>query len=356
MLDPQNALHKLLGIMLFRLPHNQQRWQKCLAHYLPILENAFTNNDAARLLVMKVILQIDENNPDGAQKTLDALRPAADEGGNEEKALWHILHALHQQNCDQLDKMAASLSAAHEYGHRFYLAHAYHAECYLHAWHLFAEAEEHFNKSIDCLYAYPPMTETTRRLIGTSYTGIADARTMMHRYEDAKDALRKAEQMEANPVPLLRSKALLHAALRQPEEANHCLSQLNEKDDEPDICFNERIRRILAEQDPHFTPLPIGSPEGIAEFWRYFLDKEEELQHLLRNGRLAEANELMCSPLAAMDIYEDDYWDYGIQFKDNHYQLIFINCFSRTYPPFIDALLTACPPEIRERWQIIRDP
>ena len=356
MLNLQKKSHKLLGSLLFRLPHNQRRWQWCMAHYRPVLENTFQDNDAARLLVMKVLRQIRADQIDGAQNTLNALRPVFNQAGNEEKALWHILHALHQMRSGHWKKMAANLKSAHKYGHRYYLAHIYHAEYYMNTRYLYPEAVEHFNKAIECLYAYPPMTERIRGIIGSAYADIAEALTMMHQFEDAKDAIRKAENMKAEPAYLLRSKALLYAAMRQPMEAKQCLSKLEGMETEQDPDFGDRIRRILAEEHPHFTAFPMGSPEQFAEYWRYFLEKEDEIQTLLRSGHLAEANDIIFSPLVAMDVYEDDYWAHGIQFKNNCYQLQLISGYSRTYTPFIDALLAACPPEIGDRWHIIRTP
>lgn len=357
MLNPQNKLHRALGTLLFRLPHNQRQWRSCLGTYLPILENAFPDNDAARLLVMKALRLIDENNIEGAQRTIESLRTTfAQNETPAHTALWHILHALHQYKSGHLRRMGGNLRAASKYGHRFHLAYALYGDYLYHERHFYDEAEEQFLKAIDCIYAYPPLTESMQKVIGNAYTGAADARTMMHRYEDAKAALRMAEQMHAESEYLLYSQTLLNAALHLPTEARRCLSHLRELNDESAAQLLPVIERILADEHPHFTQQSIGSSEVIAAFWENFLVHEDEMMQLLLDGKHTQARDLMRGPLDAADSYHDDYWGFAVDHKSNAYELLFRSSYSRTYTPFVDDILAACPDAIRQRWQITREP
>ncbi len=355
MLDPRNPFHTLLGIVLFRMPHNQRRWRNYLGRFLPILENVFPYNDAARLLVMKTLKQIDANNVEGAQKTLQRLSPTFYHGSNEEKALWHILHALYQHKSGHLDKMSGNLRAARKYGHRFYSAYMMHADFFI-AHHHYDEAEENLLQAIDCIYAFPPVSEASQKIIGEQYAQIATLRTFMHHYDEAKAAIRLAEQMHVPISDLLYCQSLLNAALHLPTEAEYCLSQLQEINAQSADKIRQHVQLILEDKHPHFTAQPIGTPEGIAAFWQEFLANEQELQRLIDNGNIQQARDLMSAPLRAMDPYQDDHWAYNIRFRDNAYTLTFANLHSRTYTPWIDAILAACPPEVHKRWRIIRKP
>lgn len=357
MLKPENTLHKLLALVLFRLPHNQRRWQACLHQYRPLLEDAFKYNYAARLLVMKALRQIDANDIDGAQNTIAALRPsfaAADHPS--ELALWHILHALHQCRSGHTRRMGANLRSAAKYNHRFHLAYLLYAEYLYRERRYYDEAEIQYTNAIDSLYAYPPMTDDMRRIMGNAYSGIANARIMMHRYDEARDALRIAEQMVASQERLLYSQALLNAVLQQPTEANRCLNKL--ADVNPDIAAELRpeVERILANQHPQFSITTSSTPELLATFWQFFLQSEEQMVSLLRMDRRPEASHMLLGHLAAIDPNEQERLLYDIRMEGDEFQFILHARYSDTDNALLDQLFAACPPELHERWHIIREP
>ena len=357
MLNPQKRLHQMLGTLLFRLPQNQRRWRSCLGTYLPILENAFPDNDAARLMVMKVLRLIDENNIEGAQRIIEALRLTF--ARNETPvhiALWHILHALHQYRSGHLQRMGGNLRVAGKYGHRFHLAYSLYGDYLYHERHFYDEAEEQFLKAIDSIYAYPPLTEQMQTVMGNAYTGAADARTMMHRYDEARAALHMAEQMHAEPEFLLYSKALLSAALHLPSETMQHLADLQKLNQETADQLRPTVERILGNEHPHFCQLPIGSPEVITSYWQNFLAHEDEMMQLLLNGKHTQARDLMREPLDTADPYHDDCWAFAVEYKNSAYMLHFRSDYSQTYTPFVDKILAACPDAIRQRWHITRDP
>lgn len=357
MFDPMNRFHKLCCHLLFQLPRNRRRLDRCMSLYLPILENVFTDNPATLFLLMCCLEKIGQGDIEGAQRIIRALQPVfAANDTPPVRVLWHVLHALHQSKSGHTDKMAAHLRAANQIGHRYHIAYVLYAEHLCNERHFYDEAEQNFLKAVDCLYSWPPVTDEMRRVIGIMYNRIAYTRIMMHRYDDAKDALRVAESMSIPPEELWHFKALLSAALRQPTEAQRCLEQLQAvKPDQADI-IRPAIQLVLADKHPHFTRLPIGSPEGIAAFWQNFLNHEEDMLQLLREGRRTEARELMAGPLREMDPYADDYFGFSVFLENNEKRLSFRSSYSRTYTPFIDAILAACPPEIRQRWHITRDP
>ncbi len=357
MLNPGNTLHKLLGMMLFRLPHNQRKWQACLAQYRPILENAFKYNYAARLLVMKALGQMDDNNIDGAQHTIEALRPVfAEEDNPSERALWHILHALHQCRSGHTRRMGANLRSAAKYNHRFHLAYHLYADYLYRERRYYDEAEKQYTNAIDSLYAYPPMTDGMRHIMGNAYSGIANARIMMHRYDEAKEALRVAEQMGAVPERLLYSQALLSAVLHRSAEADRCLNGLNDVSPDTAAELRPEVERILAEKHPQFSVITASTPQLLSAFWQFFLDNEEQMVSLLRMDRRPEASHMLCGRLAAIDPNGQERLLYDIRLEGDEYQFILHARYSATDNALIDQLLAACPPEIRQRWRIIREP
>lgn len=356
MLNPENTLHRLLALVLFRLPHNQRRWQACLHQYRPILENAFKYNYAARLLVMKALRQIKCKDIEGAQKTLRAIMPIARDGEPVEKALWAFLHGLGYMQVNNKKQAIRFFKSANQFNHRLFLPYLITADQYITAPLDYPKAVSDFQTAIECIYEYPPLNEMTRRALCAAHADLCFCHVMMHQYDEAKDDLLHAEQMARDKSSTLYASIYLHAALHQASEVAallpryraHCLDEFD--------AFKARIERILADQDPHFTQMPIGSPEGIAAFWQNFLAREDEMMQLLRDNRPLDARKLMAGPLQEMDPYEIDVWSFDVLMRNAAYTIFFRANFSRTYAPFIDALIAACPQEVHEHWRIIREP
>lgn len=356
MLNPAKTLHKLLGMMLFLLPHNQRKWQACLRQYRPILENAFKYNYAARLLVMKALGQIRRKDIEGAQNTLQAIMPIARDGEPIEKALWAFLHGLGYMQANNKKQALRFFKSANQFNHRLYLPYLITADQHINAPLDYPKAVSDFQTAIACIYEYPPLNEVTRQVLCAAHADLCFCHVMMHQYEEAKADLLHAEQMARDAGDTLYARIYLHAALREEQEVAPLLPKYEARCPEEFDAFKARIERILADEDPHFTQLPIGSPEGIAAFWNNFLAQEDEMMQLLRANRPLDARKLMAGPLVEMDPYEFDVWSFDVLLRNAAYTIFFRANYSRTYTPFIDAIIAACPPEIRQRWHIIREP
>lgn len=356
MLDPQNTLHKLLAIVLFRLPRNQRRWQACLAKYRPILENAFKYNYAARLLVMKALRQIKLKDIEGAQNTLRAIMPIARDGEPIEKALWAFLHGLGYMQAKNMKQAVRYFKSANQFNHRLYLPYLITADQHINAPIDYPKAVSDFQTAIECIYEYPPLNESTRQALCMAHSDLCFCHVMMHQYDEARDDLLHAEQMARDTSSTLYASIYLHAALRQASEVAALLPRYKAFCPEEFDAFKVRIERILTDQDPHFAQLPIGSPEGIAAFWQNFLVHEDEMMQLLRDNRPLDARKLMAGPLEEMDPYEIDVWGFDVLLRNAAYVIFFRANYSRTYTPFIEAIVAACPPEIQQRWRIDREP
>lgn len=356
MLNPMNPFHKLLGLCLFKLPHNQRRWQACLRQYQPILESAFKYNCAARLLVMKALRQISRKKIHAALHTLRALSPVAHEGEPVEKALWAFLHGLGYMQANNMKQAIRYFKSANQFNHRLYLPYLMTADHHITAPIDYPKAVSDFQTAIDCIYEYPPLNETTRQALCMAHSDLCFCHVMMHQYDKARNDLLHAEQMARDARSTLYASIYLHAALRQASDVADLLPRYKPFCGDEFDAFKARIERILADEDPHFTQLPIGSPEGIAAFWQNFLDNEDEMMQLLRDKRPLDARKLMAGPLVEMDPYEIDVWGFDVLLRNTAYTIFFRSNYSRTYVPFIDAIIAACPPEIHKRWRIIREP
>lgn len=156
MLNPQKPFHIRLGRFLFRLPHNQRRWYGYMGRYFPILQPAFEHNEAARLLVMKALKQIDRENIKGYIRTIKALTPTAREGEDADKALCGIMSGLIDMKAGDLEQAAKRFKGANVFNHRFFLPYMLAADNYANQWISYLKAADNYQTAIDCIYEYPP--------------------------------------------------------------------------------------------------------------------------------------------------------------------------------------------------------
>lgn len=355
MLNPQKPWHIHLGRFLFRLPHNQRKWQFYMGRYYPIMEPAFKHNEAARLLVLKVLRQLSNNKLKQADATLRALKPYARQAEPADKALFGFLYGLGYETADDHNEAIRCYRWANKFNHRYFPPYLLAADNDVNTNKLYARAALNYQTAIDCIYEYPPLTDITKHILCTAYSGLCFCHVMMHEYDIAKADLLHAEQMESENRFTLHARTYLHAALRQGDEAQSCLKRYELYDAEGCAELKEKIGRILADQDPHFTQMPIGSPDGINAFWQNFQDKQYEMMQLIRANRRHDARELALGPLREMDCYQNDFYGFDVMVRDGQFTLHLHGIYSRTYTPWIDAILAACPAEIRANWHIISE-
>lgn len=257
MLDPQRASHKLLGLLLFQLPCSKRRWAQYMAKYQPVLQSAYPHNAAARLLVMKALRCIDRRDIDGADAAIDRLRPVTGDSTDSDKTLWYILRGLKFQRSGHPIQMAASFNSAARFRHRFYLPYRLLGDYYSHQRLLYDQAETHFLTAINCLYELRPMTDAARQQTGLAYTGVCLCRTMMHRYDEAREALRLAAKASPDAPALHYADALLHAALQQSAACHAALAKLEGQTQHEEA--KKLTDAMLTGQDPLFSCCPHGT-------------------------------------------------------------------------------------------------
>lgn len=355
MLNPRKPVHRLLAQLLFRLPSIRRQWYECMQIYLPILAPAFHNNAAARLLAMRALQHIHKGNIEKARQIHRALNETASDGENPDKAFFHFLSGLAAHRSGHMERMAYNFNAARKYGHRFHLPCLLLGDYYFNVKHFVNKAEENYLAAIDCIYVFPPLTDQGRKALGACYAAVSRCRTMMHQYSDAQSSIRNAEQMDPENSGILHARALVHAALRQPEEARRCCAEYGTLDPDSAKDLHEMIELILEDRHPHFTALPIGDAKAIEAFWQFFLAHEEEILSQLRLDQRGEVFDQIKELLEATDPDDLETMTYYIKQTPDENRLYFGARYSLTNNALIDQLLAACPPELHKRWHIIRE-
>lgn len=349
-------IRPIVAAILLRLPHNRRRWERYMGIHYPVLAPALSDCPEGRLIALQLLDIIDREQPSArAAKLFDRLHPLCSMDVPADRALFNFLAGSYDKLKGNYLEMGRRFRVAIKYGLEYHALHAELGFHYLSGRHRYDRAAAEFARALDLLYAYHLPQEEISHAASVIYAQLAAAHVLMHQPEEAAAALRMAEQTNPRNPILLSSSALHHAALRHPTEARRFLDQLAETNPDNAGELRPLIEQILAAQHPHFTALTIGDAEKIAAFWQGFLEHENELKSLIETDRKKEARDLIYPPLQQQDLYEGDYWGWGLSWKDDAWQFTLNGQFSRTYCPWVEQILAACPQELHERWRIVSE-
>jgi len=350
------AIRNAWAKLVLSLPHNKRRWNTYMQYYEPILAFAQEIDMHGRLLTLRAMDTISRREPSArASKRLYQLHFHCPEDNLHARALYNSLCGMYAALRGNKDEMAKRFRLATKFGHTFHLIYVNLGVYYLFERHQFDRAEGYLNQAIDCIYKYPPLNEEKRLAIAAIQSHIAYAMIMMQRIDEAELLLAKSTVAEGRQE-YHHALAMLRAVQGRPTEAHAALEAPRPLHEELWTLCKQNVRLILDGKHPHFTALPMGTPEAINDFWQLFLAKEEDMMYLLRNDRRSDARALIAGPLNEMDPFDSDYWGFGVSMEKEEYTFSVASKYSRTYTLFVDALLAACPPELHERWHITRNP
>lgn len=348
------SLHEIYLRALSYLPPVQARLETQIQHFMPILDPAFHENRYAQLLTLFCLDSTDRNKLRTAQKLLNRLEPICFAGSEAEKALWCVVAGYYLESAGMHDSSIAAYNEADTYGHSFHLPYMLIAEHHVLNTHLYDLAMENYDKAINCIYRYPPLDDGKRYVIAQAQAGTALALTMMHRPEDAVAALAKSE-LANDSEEYLHSSAFLHAVQGDSERAEKTLTAFRALN--PNLCEHvaNHIRMILDGTHIHFyvRPVPPGLPD---DFWRWFREKEAAFQPLLDKGDTDSCGNILAEYINTLVPDEEDQMYASVELKDGKPEMILTACYSRSYAAMINAIISACPSDIRDRWLLTIQP
>lgn len=352
-----SILRNLYAMIVMHTPLARRQWAEHVQHYLPILAPAFHHDPYARLLTLRLLDSIREGKPsEAAMKDLKRLEGVVRQDVPGDYALYCFLQGMYAGIRDMPARMAWWLRNAQKNGARFHLIHTQLGLFHLRFHQHYDQALEQFDQAIDCIYQSPPLDERKRFVVALHQAMSAEALVMMHRTDEADAMLARAHPAQSDWT-FLRAQALLRAVQGRSDEAHQALSALRQLDEEQWQSCADNVQLILEGTHPHFTA---GEPDAqrIAEYWAWFVQAEPELLRLVSDNRRQDAYDLHhphFAPLAPEDA-AIDVMAVGFSQTDGKPRLMLQAKHSRNYDALITALIAACPPEIRSRWEILRKP
>ncbi len=358
-----SSVQDALAKFFLRIPLPPQiRWESHYDVHYPILKDAFRQSPRAYLRTMLTLDAIEAKKPQRALRRLQKLKPFCENGSNAEKALYYVLLGLYYDLIDRMPQMASNMRKAEQFGHTHPTPHVMVCMYVLFDRHLYEQAVEEADKAINCAYLYPPMTEPHRRFVACCYAESAFALTMMHRLDDAEDALRKAD-FAADSMEHLFAAAFLRAVQGRRAEAEDATAALKALQPFRYEHAMANIPLILDGMHPHFTA-KAPDDAAIRDYWAWFRREENTLLTKLNSqGHIAafqhhhEYFKNLTPEPAEIDMMHVEFEFHSEPGQVNGQpQMTLRACYSRTYDALIGAMIAACPEDISARWRIVREP
>ncbi len=225
----------------------QMSWETHRQAFGPILEPAFVENAQVRILVTNALNHISRRN---IAKGLELLNQIKDFCiYDEDKAAWTFFVGLCFEMDGEKEQMLKWYEEAGEYGHRFYLPYLKLAKA-AHAEAKFEKAKKYYQTAIECMLEMPEI-DLDEIILGSAYTNLTSCLTMLHQFNDAEDAWKRAQKYPLQPGADSTA-AILYAAMGDSEKtAVHIENLKNEFPMWVDQT-ETMAQQILNGEHPHF--------------------------------------------------------------------------------------------------------
>lgn len=344
-----SVLAEMIAKKAFESPQFQQSWQVHMQAFAPILEPAYPDCYTARVHITNILNKISRQDISGARSTMETLAASCGCEAAADKALMSFMQGLCCEVSGDMQGMMGHYAQAGWHGHLFYLPHLKIAR-FVHQEGQLDIALHEYAKGLRLIRELPEGAARTR-LLAATLSNIASCLTYMHRYQDAEAALQEARQNGA--VPRLETvEAVLMAATDRADAAEECLAVLAEANDPDYDSIRTLTQEILAQAEPHFYPQPINR-EGIAAFWQWFTEQEDQLLALYEQRDEQLPEEFVSQIAAQLEPcfpFEHRELEISVHEDDNEPALYFCDGYSRSLAEGFALLFAACPAAVSQRW------
>ena len=227
----------------------RRSWEIHRQAFGPILEPAFVENPQVRVHLINALNHISRREVQRGMELLQEIRPHCIY--DEDKAAWTFFVGVCYEMSGAKAQMLQWYADAGKFGHRFYMPYMKLAKA-AHNGGQFEVACGYYETAVECLLE---MSEAERSdvILGSAYTNLTSCLTMLHRYDQAQAAWRKAQQCPLQPGADATA-AILYAAMGDREKTAQHLRALEEKFPVWLSQTRTMTEQILAGQHPDFPP------------------------------------------------------------------------------------------------------
>lgn len=325
----------------------QKSWYVHMQAFGPILEPAFAENYQVRVHLTAALNHISRRDIQRGLEKLTSIKEYC--VTNEDKAAWYFFMGLAFDMAAEKEQMLEYYQKSAEFKHKFYLPYLKMAKS-AHEDAIFEIAEYNYRLAIQC-FDRIELDRRNRVILASIYTNLVSCLTMMHRYEEAREALQSSNRILAVQPGRIVSETILCAAMGEEENAFELLAEIEEQ--KPDIAQDTKklVDDILNGTHPHFYPVEIDE-DSIEVFWKWFVDNQNVLCEKLTEEKYDEVILLIQARLKVVFPFMERELKLGIQPKENGWQITFVDLYAVALEHGYATLIEACPEEVRERWEL----
>ena len=328
---------------LLNNPQFIQNWATHMKSFGPILKDAFAEDAQARVNLCSALTHTTGKNLPQALLKLNSLQKSL--VTDADKTAFFFAMGLFCEYAGKFEEMAGFYSQANELGHGCYLPYLKAAKFNMDSFH-YDVAEKYYRAAIRCLN---PAVNQEKLLLGNAHMNLASCLLMMHRPEEAAQALAESRNFAPMVPGRAAPEAILHAIRGEKAELLGCLTTLKDMVPFAYDSIKKSTDKILAGTEPQFFTLPV-SEERVAAFWNWFAGSEADLKSRLDKQEYTDVmNAVGDHLLEAFPFLEQRPYTaigkceqgYVIQLTDRHAKAIIA-----AYQHLTDA----CPEDLKTRW------
>lgn len=331
---------------VFNSPIVQENWKIHVQAFGPILEPAFVEDYQARVYLTEALNKISNRDVKGGLEKLKELRAFCE--SDADKAAWLFCMGLCFEMAGAKDQMLDCYQQAGQFNHKFYMPYFKVAKN-AHIDGVLDVAAENYQMAICCLNDNG-LNAQTSKILAALYTNMASCLTMMHRYEEAEEALEEAKYVQSEYPGCSAAEAILKAVKGNKKEALELLERA-EKEMPANIGETRNIvEAIINETHPQFYPVNIDA-NLISEFWNWFSEKQEDLKQRINNQEYNAFFGAMRIQLKKVFPFIKRELEVGIEPLENGFKIVFADFYMTALNAGYDEIINACPDAVLEFWK-----
>lgn len=324
----------------------QQSWSIHMQTFEPLLKPAFSENYQAKVHLTAALNLISSRQITQGFQKLKQMDKFC-ETDADKTAFLFFMGVCFELMGDR-EQMMDFYCAANEYEHNFYMPYIKVGKVFL-SEHAYAPAYENYRAAIDCFTA-TGLSDQDKLILGAAYTNLATCLTMMHRYEEAEDALGTSTALCPNAPGRAAVEAALFALRGDAAAVEACLAKLKDHSPEVHDAVKERTDKILSKTDPLFFPLPLDA-EKIRSFWIWFSGYAQTLHTMLEQEKYSEALEPVGEHLLETFPFLEETPYIALGRNEKGYVLELKDGYAVAIAHAYGKLLDICPVEVLNIWQ-----
>ena len=327
----------------FEDPQVQQSWDKQMVMYGPLLRPAFAGNISARLTLLEVLEQLEQDRNLDAAENLRSLREICRSPGD--YAAVYVLMGICLEQCGREQEASECYERATLCRHKYFYPYMRLADWYEQTGELELCAEN-TRRAMDCL-ADSADDPYFRKVLAKLAYNLGFCGLMMHRPEEARQAMAYSEALNPHMPARIEGWAMLEAVSGNREELERRLREAEAEFPERAALIREQTQAILRGEDPYFTVQPVNGP-ALEAFWDWVWVNRQTLLEQLAHKESRRAFYRHVSQHLQPVMPFTQYPIHFVAHPEEGRVLVFMeDCYNRSVHGAMEAVIAACPASLQ---------